>query len=183
MTRPRPRTPSGALADRFRTTRATRLIVDGRQVHSAYALPVAGGSMLNVRKRHITGARPQSLRLAAAVDLVANGRRSRDLVLRGATLPSRADIIVDAAEPTIVYLWNTWTIDHTEHAWLGNAGLLVETDLTGVNPIVRLQCSDGVGAAAFDDLCLDIEIAPRSVALAERNTGAGRGVSRTTPAR
>lgn len=159
------------LADRFRAARATRIDVDGRQVHSVYAIPVAGSSLLNVRRRHVAPERPQSLRLAAAVDLVANGHRSRELVLRSATLPSRADIVVEADDPTIVYVWNSWTIEHTEHAWLGNAGMLVEYDLTGVNPAVRLRCSDGVGRADFDDLRLDIEIAPRSVALAEPNAG------------
>ena len=182
MIRATRQTPEITLADRFRAARATRIDADGRRVHSVYALPVAGASLLNVRRRHITGERPQALRLAAAVDLVANGHRSRNLVLRAATLPSRADIIVEADDATIVYVWNTWLIEQTEHAWLGNAGMLVGTDLTGVNPVVRLQCSDGVGPANFDDLCIDIEVAPRSVALAERNTGAGRGVSRNAPA-
>jgi hypothetical protein len=181
LTSARDATATITLADRFRAARATRIDVDGRQVHSVYAIPVAGSSLLNVRRRHVTAERPQSLRLGAAVDLVANGHRSRDLVLRSATLPSRADITVEADDPTIVYVWNTWTIEHTEHAWLGNAGMLVEYDLTGVNPTVRLRCSDGVGPADFDDLRLDIEIAPRSVALAEPNAGR-RPVSRNVPA-
>lgn len=173
---------SAALADRFRAARATRISVAGQYVYSVYAMPVVGASVLNVRRRHVTPDRPQALRMAAAVDLVANGHRSRDLVLRSATLPSRADIIVEADDPTIVYLWNTWTIEQTEHAWLGNAGLLVETDLTGINPVVRVRCSDGVGAPDFDDLRLDIEIAPRAVALAEQRSGAQRAGRPRTPA-
>lgn len=168
-------------ADRFRSERATRISVAGQYVYSVYAMPVVGASVLNVRRRHVAATRPQALRLSAAVDLVANGHRSRDLVLRSATLPSRADIIVEADNSTIVYLWNTWTIEHTEHAWLGNAGLLVETDLTGINPTVRVRCSDGVGAADFDDLQLDIEIAPRAGGLAEQTAGAWQaGRLRTT---
>ncbi len=171
-----------SLADRFRAARATRVDLDHQQVHSVYPIPMSGASALNVRRRQVSAARPQALRLAAAADLVANGHRSRELVLRSSTLPSRADILVDAADATIVYVWNTWMVDQTEHAWLGNAGMLVDTDLTGPNPVVRLRCSDGVGPTDFSDLCIDIEIAARAVALAERDLGTWRADEIGVPA-
>jgi len=150
------------LSDRFRLARRSVIDVDNQLVRSVFALPVSAGSMLRVRRTHLNGGRPQCLRLAAAVDLRTNGRCARELVLRSSTSPSSVDIVVDTYDATVVYLWNTWTIDYVEHAWLGNAGMVIEADFTSTNPIVRLSCSDGVGPVSFDDLVVSIEIAPLS---------------------
>ena len=70
------------------------------------------------------------------------------------------EVLVDAVDDTVVYLWNTWTVDGIEHAWLANAGMVVETDLTGDAPAVRVACSDGHGDPTFDDLVVRIALLP-----------------------
>ena len=164
MTNERPRDVLAPLplSDRFRLARRSVIDVDDQLVRSVFALPVAAGSMLRVRRTSVNGGRPQCLRLAAAVDLRTNGRCARDLAMRSSTSPSSVDIVVDTYDTTVVYLWNTWTIDYVDHAWLGNAGMVIEADFTSTNPIVRLSCSDGVGPVSFDDLVVSIEIAPMS---------------------
>jgi hypothetical protein len=148
------------LAERFQDARAAVVEVDGAPVHSVFALPVAGRTTLRITREAATPLRPQTLRLAAAVPLEANGRRATDLALRSTTAPEVVDVVVDAVDDTVVYLWNTWTTDGIEHAWLGNAGMRIEADLTGAEPVVRVACSDGVGPATFDDLVVAVALLP-----------------------
>ena len=107
---------------------------------------------------------------------MANGRRTRELVLWSTTAPSSVDVVVEAPGDTFVHLWNTWLDDGIEHAWLADAGMLVTTDLTGVNPSLQLSCSDGFAPASFDDLALSVEIiVPAPITLAPRKASVASG--------
>lgn len=158
-----------SLAERFRLARRGAVLVDGERVRASFGLPVPAGATLRLHRRYASGARPQGLRLRADVDLLVGATRARDLTLWSSTAPERVEIRVDAAADTVVQLWNTWWAEGAAHAWLGNAGFLVETDLTGPHPVVVLWCSDGIGDVSFDDLVVAVEIeAPAEVA-AEAN--------------
>ncbi len=161
-----------ALADRFRLARRSVIAFDGRRVRSVFAMPVPGGSVMRIHRCGATHARPQGLHLSGRVDLVVNGKRARDLVLWSTTAPPTVEVFVDTSANTIVDIWNCWMSDGIEQAWLANAGMLVAVDLSRVNPALQFSCSDGIGAATFDDMVLAVEIveqvdaatAPRTVA-------------------
>lgn len=160
-----------ALADRFRLARRSVITFDGRRVRSVFAMPVPGGSIVRIHRRRATHARPQGLHLSSRVDLEVNGHRARDLVLWSTTAPATVEVFVDTSSNTIVDIWNCWMDDGIEQAWLANAGMLVAVDLSQVNPALTFSCSDGIGAASFDDMVLAVEIvepvcaatAPRAV--------------------
>ncbi len=130
----------------------------GRRVHRVFALPIAHATRLHVSRLHAHPTRPQALRLAAAVDLEVNGHRAPEMVLWTATAPAATDVIVHAIDPTVIYVWNMWIVDGIEHAWLGESGMLVDTDLTGAEPVVRLWCRDAPGSDAFDDLVVALTL-------------------------
>lgn len=55
-----------------------------------------------------------------------------------------------------VRIWNAWRDDAgTMHAWIGNAGILIE-ELP--NKVTILRCSDGFGGPAFDDLVVRLKL-------------------------
>jgi hypothetical protein len=116
-----------------------------------FALPVHGPARLRIERLQERDERPHALRLAAGVPLEVNGRCATDLVLRTATAPSVVEVLVHALDPTVVYVWHTWTVDGIEHSWLGRSGMHVTTDLTGVEPVVRLACLDGLDAPIVAD--------------------------------
>ena len=174
-----------ALADRFRLARRSVITFDGRRIRSVFAMPVPGGSIVRIHRRRATDTRPQGLHLSSRVDLVVNGHRARDLVLWSTTAPATVEVFVDTSANAIVDIWNTWMDEGIEQAWLGNAGMLVAVDLSQVNPAVQLSCSDGVGAASFDDMVLAVEIVePVCAATAPRTVTepAGEAVNSTISA-
>ena len=147
-----------ALTERFRVARRAAVIVDDERVRAEIALPVPAGSRLRIRRRFTESTRPQGLRLSAPIDLVVGDVRATDLTLWSTTAPEVVEVQVDAVEACTIHLWNTWGTDGIAHAWPGNAGVLVETDLTVEPPAVVLWCSDGLGGVRFDDLVVAIEI-------------------------
>lgn len=151
--------PALRLGERFRAARRGVVLVDDERVRAHFALPVPAGSTLRVHRRMANAARPQGLRLRAPVDLTVAGTRARDLALWSTTAPDVVEVGVDAVEDCTIDLWNTWRTDGIAHAWIGHAGMLVETDQTGEHPAVVLWCSDGVGRVSFDDLVVAVEIA------------------------
>ncbi len=143
----------------FATAATGRAGATGARRQRVFALPVHGPTRLRIERLHASDERPQALRLAAAVALEVNGRRATDIVLRAATAPRVVDVVVLAVDPTVVYVWNTWMVDGIEHAWLGDAGMRIDTDLTAADPVVRLSCRDGVEerqGAVPDAPCADI---------------------------
>ena len=167
-----------ALADRFRLARRSVIALDGRRIRSAFAMPVPGGSIVRIHRRRATHARPQGLHLSSRVDLVVNGHRARDLVLWSTTAPATVEVFVDTSANAIVDIWNSWLDDGIEQAWLANAGMLVAVDLSKVDPALQFSCSDGIGAASFDDMVLTVEIVePVCAATAARAVGESVGES------
>lgn len=147
-----------SLADRFRLERRAVITVDGDRVRAAFGLPVPAGATLRLRRRFASTARPQGLRLVADVDLLVGDTAARDLTLWTTTAPDVVEVRLATDRDTTVQLWNTWWSDGVAQAWLGNAGFLIETDLTGDDPVVVLWCSDGVGEVSFDDLVVAVEV-------------------------
>lgn len=144
------------LADRFRISRGEPILVDNTAVLCVFRQPVTGPSVLRIRRVRTSSPRLQALRIAAAVDMTVNGVVSRDLTFRTDTAPTRGDIVVHAVDNTSIYIWNTWTTNGTEQAWLGNAGIVAELDLDRSPNTVRLRCSHGIGPANFDDLVVEV---------------------------
>lgn len=66
--------------------------------------------------------------------------------------------------PVTLRFWNSWVIDGVEHAWTGNAGVIIEEldAPIGCDLRQRLWCSDGLGEMDFGDLVAVITIGPAS---------------------
>jgi len=52
-------------------------------------------------------------------------------------------------------VWKAWDLGGLETAWLGNAGMIVETD----ERHLALHCSDGLGPPSFTDLQIHLSVA------------------------
>ena len=154
-----------SLSERFRSRRSTSMVVDGEVVFSVYRKRVQIGDTLRVERVSCSPDREQSINLSCNRALLRiNGIAASAVALRSSRCPEAVEIVVepftsdigpDASGPVDIVCWNSWFVDEIEHAWVGEAGMR----LGGTEPI-RLECSDGLGDADFDDLVVDIITEP-----------------------
>ena len=147
------------LSDAFEEARATTVEWNGSSVHSMFRIEgVAPGSRVRVRFERSNGARPQGLRIRVVGGTVeAAGQSADNVVLWVDSAPPEVTATVAATgDPVELRLWNAWRDPRgTMHAWIGNAGMLVEDSGDGS---FFFRCSDGSGDVAFDDLVVSVAI-------------------------
>ncbi len=85
-------------------------------------------------------------------------QRLDDVVLWFESSPPEVTATVTPARDSVeLRIWNCWRDPRgTTHAWIGNAGMLVEDD-EGERALL-FRCSDGFGDATFDDLVVSLDI-------------------------
>lgn len=130
-------------------------------VVALYELLLEPGDTLRISFARVSPDRAQALHAKPDTgSLVANGVSLRDAIFWSDTVPSEFIVSFMSAKPTKLKLWNEWR-DHrgTEHAWLGNAGIVVVRN--GVE--FELRCSDGIGEPTFEDLIVKLTIVPKVV--------------------
>jgi hypothetical protein len=127
----------------------------GQRVHMMYELPQREADQeLLITFGQPSPARPQGLRIKVRGGLVElNGEALDDVVLWSDTAPETVllrFVPAKAKGPMTVRFWNAWRdTSGTMQAWIGNAGMLVETQDDGTTV---LRCSDGFDEPSFDDL-------------------------------
>lgn len=142
------------LSDLFQASSGAPIDWEGQRVQMMYELNAEVDQDLEIRFKDLSPARPQGLRLRARGGVLdVNGSRLEDVVLWSDSAPEVVNVKLVPAKgkgPMNVRLWNTWRdAAGTMHAWIGNAGMLVEHHDDGSTD---LRCSDGFDEPTFDDL-------------------------------
>lgn len=153
------------LSERLAEAKGAPIRLGEVEVRAIYELRFIDETALNVTFQQFRKDRAQALRLKAEGGiLVANGLTLRDAAFWTDTAPQTFRVSFQPKhDGGVVKMWNEWRDDSgTEHAWIGNAGMVVTVD---ADRTISLKCSDGIGVPSFDDLVVTIgcEVAPRVV--------------------
>ena len=149
------------LSDLFERARTSVVEWNGARVHSMFEVEgIDVGQRVEVRFTQTSSARPQGLRIKVRGGaLQIAGDELDNIILWSDTAPVTVSATVTSRGGSVdLRLWNCWRDPAgTTHAWIGNAGMLVEEN--GKAKIL-LRCSDGFGDAAFDDLVVSLTMQP-----------------------
>ncbi|MDH3753003.1 MAG: hypothetical protein OEU32_03940 [Acidimicrobiia bacterium] len=130
---------------------------ENRTVRAFVRIEVPARATLEITRLTASRRRPQAMKISANVgELVVDGSRAPTIALWADTSPRKVLVTIDNDERTTVDLWNAWRYGGADHAWLGNAGIVVQAEADHYT----LQCSDGVGAVDFTDLVVTVRISP-----------------------
>lgn len=145
------------LSDLFEAAQASTVTWQGQTVHSMIELRFLSGTALRIAFEDPNPARPQGLRLKAREGTLRVAcQELDDLVFWSDSAPPLVEVqVVTDRSHVDIRFWNGWR-DPREavHAWIGNAGMLVEKSDSGF----RLRCSDGFDEVTFDDLVASVEV-------------------------
>lgn len=148
------------LSEAFAEAQSNVITWNGMELHGLIEFATLP-EFIKIRFRAAKSAPVQGLRFrATGAMLTVNGHDGGDFVLWHDRSPQDVDVRVRkiGGGEWSLKLWNVWRggMDATQ-AWLGNAAIRIEGDVTASS--FRMLCSDGVGEAAFDDLVADVEVA------------------------
>lgn len=144
-----------SLAAAFRSGNGRKVKWQGRFVYSMVQLGVKDGDIVEITRLSSSQTRAQALKLAVDKgDLRANGVLVPTAAIWTHTSPETATLQVVGKRAKSVDIWNSWSFEGVDSAWLGNAGMLVESD----GDQHTLRCSDGVGDPTFDDLVVRVHV-------------------------
>ena len=128
----------------------------GHDVRPLLRLAVSEGTRVQVERIGARTDRRQALKLAAVNGhLEAHGAASEIISLWSDTSPVEVELTVRGAKARRLEVWNAWDLGGLETAWLGNAGMIVETS----ERHLALHCSDGLGPPSFTDLQVRLSVA------------------------
>ncbi len=143
------------LSDQF-ADGAETVVHRGRDVRPLLRLAVSEGTRVRIERVAARPDRRQALKLAAVNGLLeANEAVSEVISLWSDTSPPEVELTVLGAQVRRLEVWNAWDLGGLETAWLGNAGMIVETD----EQHLALHCSDGLGPPSFTDLQIHLSVA------------------------
>jgi hypothetical protein len=151
------------LEELFRASAGAPIDWAGQSVRMGYELTgLTRGVALRINFVRVSRVRPQALRLKPTGGrLEVDGELSGDVALWSDMAPP--SIIVRLRhtrgnQTMSVVIWNAWRDkDEVTHAWIGNAGMIVQEEPGGV---ILLKCSDGFDAPTFDDLVARLHVIP-----------------------
>ena len=146
-----------SLAQAFAKGSARRTKWNGTSVHSVVRIDVSAGDRIAVTRVRSSRVRAQALKLALdRGDLRANGVAVPTVAIWSHTAPERAELDVVGRRAKSVEIWNAWSFEGVDSSWIGNAGIIVESE----GGARLLRCSDGLGEPSFDDLVVRLEVIP-----------------------
>lgn len=146
---------SPTLSDQF-ADGAETVVHRGRDVRPLLRLAVSEGTRVRIERIAARPDRRQALKLAAVNGLLeANEAVSEVISLWSDTSPTEVELTVLGAQVRRLEVWNAWDLGGLETAWLGNAGMIVETN----ERHLALYCSDGLGPPSFTDLQIHLSVA------------------------
>lgn len=140
-----------SLSELFEQSADDAITWNGQQVQAVVRLPVRDGSNIRLRRLGASRDRAQALKLSLnSGALRVNGLSSPNIAIWSHTASEEVEIAVEGRRANTLTLWNAWSLDGVDNAWLGNSGIVVQAHAGGQT----LQCSDGVGAPDFSDLVI-----------------------------
>lgn len=146
------------LAEAFRRGSGHKTEWGGQTVHSLVRLPVQDRTRINLTRLATSDTRAQALKISLdRGELRANGVLAPTIAIWSHTAPDSCTIDVVGKRARSIDIWNSWSLDGVDSAWLGQAGMLLESD----GPRHVLRCSDGLGEPSFTDLVVRVEIERR----------------------
>jgi hypothetical protein len=154
-----------ALMEEFVANGGNPIAFTDRVLHWTYYIPVASGTVVEIRFRDFARVPVQGLAIDCD-DCVAEvvGTRSRKFQLWTDSAPERILMKVIEARPGArLAIFNTWTdAEHVTTLYrLNNAAILPSINADGS---VTLGCSDGVGPPEFSDLVVDLRLVSKPLA-------------------
>ncbi len=126
------------------------------EVRPLLLLAVDANSRIKVQRIAARTDRRQAIKLAAVNGtLEAAGVTSEVISLWSDTSPETVELLVHGSQVRRVEVWNAWDLGGLETAWVGNAGIILES----AEKHLTLHCSDGIGEPSFSDLVVRIAVA------------------------
>jgi len=124
-------------------------------VRSLLQISIKDGDSITINRLGASTTRAQALKLAVDKgNFRVNGILASTVAIWTHTSPETTVLEVVGRRARSVDIWNSWSFDGVDSAWLGNAGMLIGSD--GATHTVR--CSDGLGEPTFDDLVVKISV-------------------------
>lgn len=144
-----------SLATSFRSGNNRKIKWHGSPVHSMLQFGVTNGDTISVTRVRASSTRAQALKVSVDKgDLRANSILMTTAAIWTHTSPEQVSVEVVGRRVRSIDVWNSWSYDGVDSAWLGNAGIMVESK----GDTHTLRCSDGLGEPNFDDLVVRLEI-------------------------
>lgn len=142
-------------SEEFEASRGAPIDVDGRRVHAVYRRPVKDGNRFVLRWVRAAPSPVQGVSLSAKGGrLRVNTASARDIVVWKDNTPDEIAFVCEGHGIKELEVWNCWKDERgTTHAWLGNAGMLIEEVEPGV---LRLRCNSR-SDITFDDLVFELQ--------------------------
>ena len=84
------------------------------------------------------------------------GKSLKDVVLWTDTSPTSLDFYISGKSVNVLKIWNVWKIDKVMHAWIGNAGMVIEAN----GRTWTFRCNDGPSETKFEDLVVRLTVTP-----------------------
>ncbi|EMN1927886.1 hypothetical protein RVV18_002285 [Burkholderia ambifaria] len=147
-----------SLAQRFQEARAPEIEVDGREIYSLYEIDMSTGetvlslNFVSNKKSTIQGIKIKASNCSVEV----NNEILTDFLIWADHSPKHIplNVTLKKGRKATLKVWNIWKHDDVSHAWIGNAGMLVER----ADRHIEFHCSDGIGDPDFEDLVFTIEV-------------------------
>lgn len=147
-----------SLAQSFAKGSGRRTKWQGTTIQSVIKADVSAGDRIAVTRVRSSRVRAQALKVAVdRGDLRANGVAVPVVSIWSHTAPERVELEVVGRRAKSIDIWNAWSFEGVDSAWIGNAGMIVEHE--GAGQVLR--CSDGLGDPTFDDLVVRVEVIHR----------------------
>lgn len=146
------------LSHAFRAGNRRTTTWQGHTVYSYVTLSVSEGARVHLTRIASSPVRAQALKVCVdRGDLRANGVLASPIAIWSHTAPETATLEVVGRRARSIDVWNAWSLDGVDSAWLGHAGMLIEGD----GHEYTLRCSDGLDSVSFTDLVVQVEIESR----------------------
>jgi len=142
------------LSEKFQDSMGSSIEIDGKTTSPIYLAEVFEDSQILLKWVGTDSNVKQGIRLKIESGLIhVNNLESPAITLWEDTCPNEISILLKPQSPSILKIWNVWSIDGLEQAWVGNAGLTVKNEN---DDTVCLFCSDGLGEVDFNNLIFKI---------------------------
>jgi hypothetical protein len=143
----------------FMEAQSSRIEWKGLDVHSMYEFAEAPETLtVKIKQRKAVPIEGLRVSVRDGIFRIEDTELGREFDLWADMVPESGVATLEiqrthlARRPSLA-VWNVWQVRHqVVHAWIGNAGMLLETTDGGLT----LRCSDGTGEPTFDDLVVEI---------------------------